>query len=280
MQDPAAAKQANWFSASLARGLSVICAFGADSPRLRISEIAQRANLTRAAARRYLLTLAELGYVGRDGDQFFLRPRVLELGFAYVSSVRIEETVEPILKSLSERTGASAHVALLDNDTALFVATVYSDKMHGYFSTVGTRRPAYAGSLGKVLLSGLSDEQLNAYLNKAELQRHTPVTIANAGRLRDELERVREQGYALNQGEYIPGIMGLAVPVRDHSGIVVAALNVNWLSSAPIQPAEINRILPLLKSAAADMETLILKGRLSLAAPVTAGPSKESGDRF
>jgi IclR family transcriptional regulator, pca regulon regulatory protein len=254
------AKQPDWFSDSLARGLTVIRAFGSDAARLRIADVAERTGLTRAAARRFLFTLRELGYLGSEGDYFYLRPRVLDLGYAYISAARIEVHVEPILKELADKTQTSAHFAVLDDDSTLFVAGIYDEKMHGFFIAVGARRPAYAGSLGKCLLSGLSSDDLEGFLSRVERNRRTPTTIVDAETLRAEVAAVRERGYAINNGEFIAGVVGIAVPVRDREGRVAAALNINWFSPQPITPAEVELHLPHLRAAAREIEARLAVG--------------------
>ena len=248
------AGQPDWFSDSLARGLTVLRAFGRDAARLRISEVSERTGLTRAAARRFLFTLRELGYLGSEGDYFFLRPRVLDLGYAYLSAARIEVYVEPILKELADKTRTSAHFAVLDDDSTLFVAGIYDEKMHGFFIAVGARRPAYAGSLGKCLLSGLPSESLEAFLTRVERAKRTPTTIVDAGALKRELAEVRERGYAINNGEFISGVVGVGVPVRDRDGSIAAAININWFSPQPITTNEVERHLPSLLTAARQIE--------------------------
>lgn len=251
-----------WFSESLARGLLVIKAFGEDTPRLRISDVATLTGLPRAAARRYLLTLRDLGYLGSDGDHFFLRPRVLDLGYSYISSARIEEFVDPILKDLADRTDSATHFAVFDNNETFFVGTVYMRKMHGFFIGVGARRPAYAGSLGHALLSGLPEQELETYLSSIPRTAFTSTTVTDKASLRKRLKEVREQGYAINNGEHIVGVVGVAVPVRDRSRKVVAAINLNWFSSTSIRHEDALKHLPLLQEAVADIEKRISVGAL------------------
>ena len=160
-------EKAAWFSESLARGLTVARAFDRQSPRMRCSEVAAKTGLTRAAARRYLLTLRDLGYVGNDGDWFYPMPRILELGYSFISSARLEDFVEPILRRLADESGAAAHFAVLDKNETLCLGSVFSPKMFGFYISIGARHPAYAGSLGKVLLSGLSEKKLDEYLARS-----------------------------------------------------------------------------------------------------------------
>jgi IclR family transcriptional regulator, pca regulon regulatory protein len=249
-----------WFSESLARGLKVVKAFDRDTPRMRISEVAAKAQMTRASARRYLLTLKELGYVGADGDWFYPLPRILELGYSFISSARLEDFVEPVLKALSDQTDAAAHFAVLDNNATLCLGSVFSNKMFGFYISTGARRPAYAGSMGKVLLSGLSDGKLDEYLVSVPRTAHTAETLIKPAALRREIMEVRKAGYAINRGEFTAGIVGIAVPVRNKAGAIAAVVNVNWISVHPIKSAEIKRCLGPLHEAAKQIEARLASG--------------------
>jgi IclR family transcriptional regulator, pca regulon regulatory protein len=254
------AGKAAWFSQSLARGLVVARAFDRESPRMRSIDVAAKTGLTRAAARRYLLTLKELGYLGADGDWFYPMPRILELGYSFISSARLEEFVEPVLKTLSDQTGAAAHFAVLDKNETLCLGSVFSSKMFGFFIAIGARHPAYAGSMGKVLLSGLTDKQLDDYLGSVRRVSHTAETLINAAALRREILAARKTGYAINRGELNTGIVGVAVPVRAKDGSVAAVVNVNWISVHSIKNAEIKRYVGPLREAAQQIELRLSSG--------------------
>jgi IclR family transcriptional regulator, pca regulon regulatory protein len=249
-----------WFSESLARGLMVARAFDRQSPRMRCSEVAAKTGLTRAAARRYLLTLRDLGYVGNDGDWFYPMPRILELGYSFISSARLEDFVEPILRRLADETETSAHFAVLDKNETLCLGSVFSPKMSGFFMSIGARHPAYAGSLGKALLAGLGDRQLDAYLASVPRAAHTPETLTSTAALRREIVEARKLGYAVNRGELNIGIVGLAVPVRGKDGSVAAVVNVNWISVHGIKNADIKRCLGPLREAAKQIEIRLSSG--------------------
>ena len=256
----ALADKATWFSESLARGLKVARAFDREQPKMRISEVAAKTGMTRASARRYLLTLKDLGYVGAEGEWFYPLPHILELGYSFVSSARLEEFVEPILQRLSAETDAAAHFAVFDNNETLCLGSVFSQKLFGFFISIGARQPAYAGSMGKVLLAGLSNEKLDAYLTTVRRVAHTKETLTSVAALRREIEEVREQGYALNRGEMTPGIVGVAVPVRNKDGAVAGTVNANWISTQPIKSAEIKRCLGPLREAAGQIEMRLASG--------------------
>lgn len=256
----------SWYSESLARGLLVLRAFGRDAERLRMSEVADRTGLTRAAARRFLLTLADLGYVGQDGNYFYLRPRILDLGYAYLSSVRVDQLVEPVLEDIAEKTRAASYFAVLDNDETLFVAGVPSPLMASVFMGVGGRIPAYAGSLGKVLLAWLTQAELDGFLARSQRVRHTDKTVVEPEALRARLAEVRAQGYAVNYGEFIEGIVGVAIPVRNRGGEVVAAINVNRFSPQPLSREEIEAYVAVLREAVLPIERAFHASQLRLPA--------------
>jgi IclR family pca regulon transcriptional regulator len=162
------------FVQSFERGLAVIRAFGPDDPELTLSDVARRTGLTRAAARRFLLTLTDLGYVRTDGKQFALTPRVLELGYAYLSSLTLPEIAEPHLERLAADVRESSSVSVLDGDEIVYVGRVPTSRIMRVSINVGTRFPAYATSMGRVLLAALSDGQLDAYLARADIRPLTP----------------------------------------------------------------------------------------------------------
>src|SRR4051794_19298200 len=185
------------FVQSLERGLAVIRAFDAQRPELTLSEVARHCDLTRAAARRFLLTLADLGYVRTDGRLFRLTPRVLELGYAYLSSVSLPEVASPHLERLVEEVHESSSVSVLDGDEIVYVARVPASRIMTVSINVGTRFPAYATSMGRVLLAGLHDAELDAYLTSLNLERFSTHTVTDRATLRSELDKVRAQGWAI-----------------------------------------------------------------------------------
>jgi IclR family pca regulon transcriptional regulator len=236
MTDPAPGDQ---FVQSLARGLSVITAFDADHPAMTLSEIAGRTGLSRATARRFLHTLVELGYVRFDGKQFALTPRVLRLGTAYLSGLGLPQLVQPHLEQLSARLGESTSAAVLDGDEIVYVARVATRRIMTVGITVGTRFPAYATSMGRVLLAGLPSAALDDYLARASFDPLTGRTLHDASSLRAELDRVRAQGWALVDQELEAGLRSVAAPLRDAEDRVVAAINVSTSTHAhPELPGE------------------------------------------
>jgi IclR family transcriptional regulator, pca regulon regulatory protein len=241
------------FVQSLERGLAVIRAFDAEHPELTLSEVARACDLTRAAARRFLLTLVDLGYVRTDGRLFALSPRVLELGYAYLSSLSLPEVAEPHLESLVAEVRESSSVCVLDGDDVVYVARVPTSRIMTVAISVGTRFPAYATSMGRVLLAGLPDEELDKYLGRVELTPFTACTVTSAKALHDEVLTVRAQGYALVDQELEEGLRSLAAPIRDRAGRVVAAMNISVHASRNSVDSMRRDLLPRLLAAAAKI---------------------------
>jgi IclR family transcriptional regulator, pca regulon regulatory protein len=214
------------FVQSLERGLSVIRAFDADHPRLSLSEVAAVTGLSRAAARRFLHTLVTLGYMRASGGRFQLRPKVLELGYAYLSSLTLPEVAMPHLEELVERVRESSSVSELDGHDVVYIARVPTKRIMAVTISVGTRFPAYATSMGRVLLAAQPESWLDAYLSSVSLHHLTGHTITTVSGLRQELRKIRAHGWALVDQELEEGVRSLAVPVRDMDGTVIAALNV------------------------------------------------------
>jgi IclR family pca regulon transcriptional regulator len=243
------------FVQSLERGLAVIRAFGAEDPELTLSDVARRTGLTRAAARRFLLTLTDLGYVRTDGKQFALTPRVLELGYAYLSSLTLPEVAEPHLERLAAELRESSSVSVLDGDEIVYVGRVPTTRIMRVSINVGTRFPAYATSMGRVLLAALPTDQLDAYLARAELRPLTPRAIDNADDLQAELQRIRKQGWALVDQELEEGLRSIAAPIRDAGGRTIAAVNVSAHASRVTADDIKHTLLPPLLQAAQRIET-------------------------
>jgi IclR family pca regulon transcriptional regulator len=242
------------FVQSFERGLAVIRAFGPDDPELTLSDVARRTGLTRAAARRFLLTLTDLGYVRSDGKQFALTPRILELGYAYLSSLSLPEIAEPHLERLAAEVRESSSVSVLDGDEIVYVGRVPTSRIMRVSINVGTRFPAYATSMGRVLLAALTDDDLKAYLARAEIRPLTARAIASSEELREELLRIRGQGWALVDQELEEGLRSIAAPVRDGGGRIVAAVNVSAHASRASREAVATELLPPLLATATRIE--------------------------
>ncbi|NKX50852.1 helix-turn-helix domain-containing protein [Arthrobacter deserti] len=215
------------FVQSLARGLAVIRAFDAEHVSMTLSDVSRRTGLTRATARRFLHTLVELGYVRTDGRVFELTALVLQLGYSYLSGQTLPQLVQPLLEELSAQLHESTSASILDGPDIVYIARIHTRRIMTVGITVGTRFPAYATSMGRVLLAGLPGPELEEYLARTELLPLTPRTISTAAALREELARVRRQGYALVDQELETGLRSVAVPIHRPDGTVAAALNVS-----------------------------------------------------
>lgn len=216
---------------SLERGLAVIRALSAPGAGLTLAEVARATGLTRAAARRFLLTLQDLGYVRAEDRRFRLTPRVLELGYSFLSNLTLPEIAQPHLRELVQRVGESSSVSILDGLEIAYVAREPTRRIMTMAIAVGTRFPAYATSMGRVLLAGLADPELDAYLSEVQLRRLTDSTVVEPAALRAEVLRVRRQGWALVDQELEDGLRSIAAPIRDRSGDVLAAVNLSTHAS-------------------------------------------------
>jgi IclR family transcriptional regulator, pca regulon regulatory protein len=242
--------RATHFVQSLERGLAVIRAFNEDTPELTLSDVARATGLTRAAARRFLLTLADLGYVRTDGRWFTLSPRILELGYAYLSSLSLPEVAERHLERLVAEVHESSSVSVLDGEDIVYVGRVPTSRIMTVSINVGTRFPAYATSMGRVLLAGLPDAELEAYLGRVELVPLSPRTVTSRDALRAAVAKVRSQGWALVDQELEEGLRSVAAPIRDRSGDTIAAVNLSaHASRRSIEAARRTLVPPLLATA-------------------------------
>jgi IclR family transcriptional regulator, pca regulon regulatory protein len=246
------------FVQSLERGLAVIRAFDAEHQELTLSDVARLTGMTRASVRRFLHTLVDLGYMRTDGRRFSLRPKILELGYAYLSSLSLPEVAMPHLEQLVERVHESSSVSVLDGDEVVYVARVPTKRIMRIAISVGTRFPAYATSMGRVLLAGQSDDWLDGYLASADLHPITRHTIADRTRLRGELAHIRQQGFALVDQELEEGLRSIAAPIRDPDGKVIAAVNLSTHTSRS-SPEEMRAefLPPLLATAKLIEEDLV-----------------------
>jgi beta-ketoadipate pathway transcriptional regulators, PcaR/PcaU/PobR family len=240
-----------YFIKSVERVFAVIKAFDEDHPEMTLADIARITGLDRGAARRFLLTLVDLGYVAQNGRMFSLRPRILELGYAYLSSLSLPEIALPVMEDLVRRVGESCALSVLDDTDVVFVARVPTRRFLSVSINVGARFPAHTSSMGRVLLAGQPDDWLDRYLETVSPEHLTDKTVTDPQELRRTLMQVREQGWALLDQELAEGVRSLAVPLRDKSGKVVAALNV---SSHAADVETVHQYLPDVLEAAAAIE--------------------------
>ena len=233
------------FVKGLAAGLRAMEAFRPDAGRLTLAEVARRAGSTRAAARRYLLTLVELQYAAYDGKYFSLTPKVLALSRTQMSDAPLASLVQPVLDAISERTNESASAAVLDGTHVAFIARARGRRFVSVAMTVGTRLPAYCCATGHALLASQDDKELERILRRSKLPK-AGIGAKSPERLLQEIRRARASGYGLNDEEFEPGLRSIAVPVRNMRGEVVIAIGIGT-HSARMQLAQLApKLLPSL----------------------------------
>jgi IclR family transcriptional regulator, pca regulon regulatory protein len=247
------------FVRALAKGLAVVEAFDARAPAMTLSDVARKTGLSRGTARRLLLTLVELGYAGFDGKNFSLRPRVLNLGFSYLNSQTLWQLAQPYMVELVEQVHESCSISVLDGTDIVYVARVpTAARIMSINLGIGTRLPAFATSMGRVLLAGLPVEEIERLLAEVlPLPRHTSKTITEPKELLREIEQVRRQGWALVDQELEQGLRSVAAPVVDCAGAPTAALNVGTHASRWTIQRLTQEALPLLKQTAAQISRLL-----------------------
>jgi IclR family transcriptional regulator, pca regulon regulatory protein len=236
------------FVEALAKGLGILESFDATHPEMTLSEVARRVGLSPAAARRSLLTLSALGYVGQTNKRFHLRPKVMTLGSAFYFSARIDEVLQPDLRELVERFGDASSVGTLDGHDVIYIAHCSVQRARRAAAVVGARYPAYATSLGRVLMAGLGDAELEEHIATVDLKPLTSKTIADRNALRREIMAVREAGYSTTVDQLDYGITALAVPIRDLSGRTIAALNSSGYTGMVTPKSLIKERLPELRA--------------------------------
>lgn len=238
------------FIQSLERGLAIICAFGPHAPEQTVSELATTTRLTRATARRFLITLMELGYVESDGRIFRLTPKVLELGYSFLSGLGFPDVALPHLERLVAEVDESSEASVLDGQDIVYVCRVPSTAVMTVVVNVGARMPAHATSMGKVLLASLSDDELDAWLERTPLRKLMPRTVTDPTELREQLTQVREAGYALVEQELEEGLVAVAAPVRGRGGRTVGAINLSThVMRRSVESVREELVEPLLRTA-------------------------------
>lgn len=245
------------FMTSLARGLAVIRAFSDQRRSLTIAQISHKTGIPRAAVRRCLHTLKQLGYADSDSNNFSLKPKILTLGYSYLSSTPLTVSAQPYLNQISRTLNESCSLAVLDENEVLYVARSATSRIMSVALNTGSRLPAYCTSLGRVMLAHMPGDALDAYLAKVELKAYTHRTVVSAERLREILEGVRENGYAIVEEELEVGLRSIAVPVRGASGNVVAALNVGAQATRVTSKQMKEQFLPVLLRGAQELAVLL-----------------------
>ena len=246
------------FMMSLARGLIVIQAFTQKKRQLTISQLSAKTGLSRAAVRRCLYTLAQLGFAGsEDGLYFYLGPRILALGYSYLASMPLATAAQPVLERLSHELHESCSISTIDHSEIIYVARASVTRIMSIDLGVGSRLPAFCTSMGRVLLASLPPERLESYLSQTELKQYTERTITSVEKLRQVLRLVSRNGYAIVDQELELGLRSMAVPIQNPNAKIVAALNVGaHAQRVSIQEMQ-TKFLPLLRAAAQELSMLL-----------------------
>ena len=246
------------FMTSLARGLAVIQAFTDRKQQLTISQLSGRTALSRAAVRRCLYTLKQLGFAASDdGRHFYLRPRILSLGHSYISSMPIASSVQPVLEHVSHSLHESSSIATLDGLEIIYVARASVTRIMSIDLGIGSRLPAFCTSMGRVLLANLPSEELESSLARVEFEHYTDRTVSGPEKLRQILRLVSRNGYSIVDQELELGLRSMAVPIQNPSGRVVAALNVGAHAQRVSTQVMQTRFLPQLRAAAQEICMLL-----------------------
>ena len=243
---------------ALARGLAVIRAFSGQDEQMTLADIAKLVALPRATVRRCLLTLEALGYVELRGRFFRLAPQVLTLAQAYLSSSLLPRVTAPFLERMSGELGESCSVSVLHDDQVIYVARSARKRLASLHRDVGARLPAYCTSMGRVLLAALPDSELDAFLKRVPREAYTRFTVTGGRELREAVAEVRRRDYSVVDQELELDLRAIAVPLRNASGRVVAALNVSTQASRTGKRELIDKILPAARAAAAEIRPLLL----------------------
>ena len=254
--DPTALDRKDWI-AGLEKGLSIIEAFDADHPRLTASQAGQRCGMTRTAASRYLKTLVHLGYAQSDGKLFWLMPRILKLGHAYLESARLPRLVQPYLQRITNGTEEPAYLAVLDNAETVFIAR---SSTHRYMTSgylPGSRVQAQVTAAGMAILSAMDEHQTEHWLENHELRAFTSYTVADKTRLLADLRAFRRQGWSLSEQQLELNYRGIAVPLLDRNNQVHGAIGVTMPINNEDTSHALKRILPVLQDAAKSLRSLV-----------------------
>lgn len=249
MQEEMLSEDSRDFVTALASGLEVIQAFDHEHPRMTLSEVATRTGMNRAKARRFLLTLHALGYVRKQQRYFELAPRVLQLGYAFLSANNYRDVIQQHLEDITAETGESSSLGVLDGNDVIYVArSAAKHRLMAITLSVGTRLPAAHTSMGRMLLAQLCESDLDNCLSSVALEPYTEKTVTDIGELRNEIMKVRQQGYAISDQELDSGLRSIAVPVHDAKQHLIGAINISTNAARVDLDTLINIYLPVLKN--------------------------------
>jgi IclR family pca regulon transcriptional regulator len=247
----------NTFVDAFARGISVIEAFGTGHDELTLSEVASAAGVSRAAARRLLLTLCHLGYAMHNGRTFKLTPKVMRLGYSYLSGLTVHDIVEPYVVSVAEKTGESCSVCVLDDTEVVYVARASTRRVMSLNLSVGTRLPAWATAHGRILLGALPDAELEDRLKRSNVRQLTSHSLADHDRLVKAIRQTRVDGYCFVNQELEASLTALAMPLFNRSGQVIAAINLAGHAERNSKEQMLNVHLPTLRLAAGEINAAL-----------------------
>lgn len=234
---------------SLDKGLAIVRAFGPDTPTLTLSEAATVTGMTKAAARRFLLTLTHLGYLGSDKKKYWLRPKILELGERYLTSQPWWSAAQPVIEDAARKMGESCSLCILDGTEIVYVCRVAVSRFLSTNISIGSRLPAYATALGRILLAQIPPDELPKAVSKISLKKLTAKTITDKKKFMQVVNKARDDGYALVDQELEVGLTGLAVPILSSSE-AFAALGVSVHPERVPKKEMLDRLLPILKESA------------------------------
>ena len=255
--DDTALRPSDSYVQSFARGLDVIRSFGAAAPRQTLTEVAEATGMTRAGARRILLTLQTLGYVRADGRVFELTPKILDLGFAYLTSMPVWHSAQPVMDDLVEQTHESCSIAVLDGQDVVYVMRVHTHKIMSTNLGIGSRLPAFWTSLGRVLLAELPQPALNDLLQARDRSQFTRFTVQDDAALLAQIDQVRTQGWCLLNQELEEGLTSVAAPIRNAGGQVVAAMNISGQANRTTPEVMHDALLPQLLAASGRVSGML-----------------------
>jgi IclR family pca regulon transcriptional regulator len=242
---------------AFARGLAVIRCFSQEARRLTLTDVAKKTDLSRAGARRFLYTLCELGYASTDGKYFWLTPRVLDIGYSYLSSMELWGFAQEYLEKMSAALGESTSISVLEGHDVVYVIRVPTRRILTSSLNVGSRLPAHVISMGRIQLAALSSRDLDRYLTEVKLTRYTPYTVISPDELQQILLKDRERGYSIVNRELELGISGIAVPILDRQGRTIAGMNVSYHPDRAIEPNKIDEFLEALNNTKAKIEDVL-----------------------
>jgi len=250
------------FLKTLDRGLAVIKSFDGDTPRMTLSQVAHKTSMSRASARRFLLTLENLGYVIKVDGGFQLTARILEIGHQFLSNLNFIEVITPFMREVSRKLYKACSASILNDSDIVYVARIPSQ--HQILSVnlnIGSRLPAYCTSMGRILLGNLAEEELEMHLDNTDLNSYTPFTITDKQKLIGLIQLAKKEGYCIVNQELEENLCAIAVPVRNKDGTVLCAINVGM----PVGQVKMKEIkatyLPALKEAAAKSEVILAHHR-------------------